>query len=91
MHLAVAEGAGQKTLYKEPQVEQFFWQQAVSMATRDFSRNPSHALREAQSHPVMVTKYGQPVACLVPIDYWNALVDTLRDRDMSERIERRVT
>ncbi|MGH8780548.1 type II toxin-antitoxin system prevent-host-death family antitoxin [Paraburkholderia sp.] len=70
-------------------MKQFFWQQAVSMATRDFSRNPSKALREASTHPVMVTKYGQPVACLIPIDYWNSVIEMLRNIDISTRLERR--
>ncbi|WDD91357.1 type II toxin-antitoxin system Phd/YefM family antitoxin [Burkholderia sp. FERM BP-3421] len=69
-------------------MQRFLWQQTTSMATRDFSRNPSKALRDAVQHPVLVTRYGQPIACLVPIDYWKSIVDMLRSADLSERLER---
>jgi prevent-host-death family protein len=54
-------------------VELHFWQHVKSMVTREFSRNPSSALRDAQDGPVVITKYGQPVACIASIDYWNSL------------------
>ncbi|PLZ01736.1 hypothetical protein CY652_13690 [Burkholderia sp. WAC0059] len=44
------------------------------MVTREFSRNPSSALRDAQDGPVVITKYGQPVACIVSIEYWDCLL-----------------
>lgn len=51
-----------------------FWQHVKSVVTREFSRNPSSTLRDAQDGPVLITKYGQPIACLASIDYWNSLL-----------------
>ena len=44
------------------------------MATREFSKNPSKALREADAQPVLVTKYGHPIACVLSIESWNDLL-----------------
>lgn len=51
----------------------------IAMATRDFSSNPSRALRHASDALVMVTKYNRPVALLVSIDDWNRLVGQVRE------------
>ncbi|MEJ8797257.1 type II toxin-antitoxin system prevent-host-death family antitoxin [Trinickia caryophylli] len=63
-----------------------FQRHALAMAAREFSKNPSKALREANDHPVMVTKYGQPIACLVSIEHWNDLIQEQRNRVLEERI-----
>jgi prevent-host-death family protein len=55
-------------------VELHFWQHVKSVATREFSRNPSSALREAEDRPVVITKYGQPIACIASMEYWSSLV-----------------
>ncbi len=56
-----------------------FWQHVKSVVTREFSRNPSSTLRDAQDGPVVITKYGQPIACLASIDYWDSLLKQARD------------
>jgi prevent-host-death family protein len=58
------------------------------MATREFSKNPSKALREADSQPVLVTKYGQPIACVLSIDQYNSMLDKLHDYDILDQISR---
>ncbi|WP_323120578.1 type II toxin-antitoxin system Phd/YefM family antitoxin [Burkholderia alba] len=58
-------------------------QRAVTMATRDFSSNPSKALRDAAASPVMVTKYGQAIAFLISVEDWNRMRDEHRDRALS--------
>lgn len=55
-------------------MELYFWQHVKSVATREFSRNPSSALREAEDRPVVITKYGQPIACIASMEYWSSLV-----------------
>jgi|HubBroStandDraft_5_1064220.scaffolds.fasta_scaffold827713_1 prevent-host-death family protein len=61
---------------------------ALEMATREFSRNPSKALRDADVRPVLVTKYGQPVACVVSVDQWNSMVSRLRAYNLDELTKR---
>ncbi|WP_146013961.1 type II toxin-antitoxin system Phd/YefM family antitoxin [Trinickia dabaoshanensis] len=51
----------------------------IAMATRDFSANPSRALRHANESLVMVTKYNRPIALLVSIDDWNRLMGEVRE------------
>lgn len=51
----------------------------IAMATRDFSSNPSRALRHASDALVMVTKYNRPIALLVSIDDWNRLIGQVRE------------
>ncbi|MBR7971583.1 type II toxin-antitoxin system Phd/YefM family antitoxin [Burkholderia vietnamiensis] len=51
----------------------------IAMATRDFSSNPSKALRHAGEALVMVTKYNRPIALLVSIDDWNRLLGEVRE------------
>ncbi|WP_431825355.1 type II toxin-antitoxin system Phd/YefM family antitoxin [Burkholderia sp. F1] len=54
----------------------------IAMATRDFSSNPSKALRHASEALVMVTKYNRPIALLVSIDDWNRLLGEVRETSM---------
>jgi prevent-host-death family protein len=61
-----------------------FWQHVKSMVTREFSRNPSSALRDAQDGPVVITKYGQPVACIASIEYWNSLLKQAQEAMLNE-------
>ena len=58
------------------------------ISTREFSKNPSEALRKSLSQPVMVTKYGRPVACLVSIDSWDYVIDLLRSCEIEEQLGR---
>lgn len=51
----------------------------IAMATRDFSSNPSKALRHASEALVMVTKYNRPIALLVSIEDWNRLLGEVRE------------
>ncbi|MEW6342573.1 MAG: type II toxin-antitoxin system Phd/YefM family antitoxin [Pseudomonadota bacterium] len=69
-------------------MRQILGQGAVEMATREFSKNPSKALREADVHPVLVTKYGQPIACVLSIESWNDLLDKVHHSDLLEQIGR---
>lgn len=55
----------------------------IAMATRDFSSNPSKALRHASEALVMVTKYNRPIALLVSIDDWNRLLGEVRETSMT--------
>ncbi|WP_445223335.1 type II toxin-antitoxin system Phd/YefM family antitoxin [Burkholderia sp. Ac-20379] len=55
----------------------------VAMATRDFSSNPSKALRHAGEALVMVTKYNRPIALLVSIEDWNRLLGEVRETSVS--------
>ncbi|AOI73688.1 prevent-host-death protein [Burkholderia ubonensis] len=55
----------------------------IAMATRDFSSNPSKALRHASEALVMVTKYNRPIALLVSIDDWNRLLGEVRETNMT--------
>ncbi|WP_152554341.1 type II toxin-antitoxin system Phd/YefM family antitoxin [Burkholderia sp. A1] len=55
----------------------------VAMATRDFSSNPSKALRHASEALVMVTKYNRPIALLVSIEDWNRLLGEVRETSVS--------
>ncbi|MGG1948130.1 type II toxin-antitoxin system Phd/YefM family antitoxin [Trinickia sp. NRRL B-1857] len=57
----------------------------IAMATRDFSANPSRALRYANESLVMVTKYNRPIALLVSIDDWNRLMGEVRETNI-ERV-----
>ncbi|WP_232833599.1 type II toxin-antitoxin system Phd/YefM family antitoxin [Paraburkholderia kururiensis] len=54
----------------------------IAMATRDFSSNPSKALRDAGEALVMVTKYNRPIALLVSIEDWNRLVGEVRETSL---------
>ncbi|BCQ56868.1 hypothetical protein BLKGLAD_59300 [Burkholderia gladioli pv. gladioli] len=55
----------------------------IAMATRDFSSNPSKALRHAGEALVMVTKYNRPIALLVSIEDWNRLLGEVRETSVS--------
>jgi hypothetical protein len=57
-------------------------QRAVAMATRDFSSNPSKALRDAVEAPVMVTKYGQAIAFLISVEDWNRMKAEIRESSL---------
>lgn len=57
-------------------------QRATAMATRDFSSNPSKALRDAAESPVMVTKYGQAIAFLVSVEDWNRMKSEIHESAM---------
>jgi|ERR1700748_1966102 prevent-host-death family protein len=63
-----------------------FWEYAKSIATRDFSKNPSRALRDAEDQPVVITKYGQPVACLVSMEHWHGLRRQAQERAFDDRV-----
>lgn len=52
-------------------------QHAVAMAIRMLGKNPGKVVKECQDRPVMITKYEQPVACVVSIEYWNSLMRQL--------------
>ncbi|QDQ81813.1 type II toxin-antitoxin system Phd/YefM family antitoxin [Paraburkholderia megapolitana] len=54
----------------------------IAMATRDFSSNPSKALRHAGEALVMVTKYNRPIGLLVSIDNWNRLLGEVRESSL---------
>jgi prevent-host-death family protein len=58
----------------------FLWQHAKSITTREFSKNPSKALKEAGGAPLVITKYGQPVACLGSIEHWTDLLKQAQER-----------
>lgn len=60
-------------------VEPLSEQRTIAMATRDFSSNPSKALRDAAGSPVMVTKYGQAIAFLVSVEDWNRMKAEMRE------------
>lgn len=55
----------------------------IAMATRDFSSNPSKALRDAGEALVMVTKYNRPIALLISIDDWNRLLGEVRETSLT--------
>ncbi len=61
---------------------------AIKMATWEFSKNPSKVLRDVIEHPVMVTKYGYPIACIVSVERWNSMEERVREYEMREQIER---
>lgn len=63
-------------------------QVAIEMATREFSKNPSKALREADMQPVLVTKYGHPIACVLSIESWNSLLDRVHNCELLEQLSR---
>jgi PHD/YefM family antitoxin component YafN of YafNO toxin-antitoxin module len=69
-------------------VKRLFGQGAIEMATREFSKNPSKALRDADSQPVLVTKYGQPIACVLSIEQYNCMLDKLHDYDILDQMSR---
>jgi hypothetical protein len=69
-------------------VRQILGQGAIEMATREFSKNPSKALREADAQPVLVTKYGHPIACVLSIESWNDLLDKVHNCDLLEQMSR---
>jgi PHD/YefM family antitoxin component YafN of YafNO toxin-antitoxin module len=60
-----------------------FNMRTIAMATRDFSSNPSKALRHASEALVMVTKYNRPIALLVSIEDWNRLMLEIRENGLS--------
>jgi hypothetical protein len=60
-----------------------FNMRTIAMATRDFSSNPSKALRHASEALVMVTKYNRPIALLVSIEDWNRLMLEVRENGLS--------
>ncbi|CAM2152405.1 Antitoxin [Pararobbsia alpina] len=51
---------------------------ARTITTRDLSKNPSKALREATDQPLIVMRHQRPIACLVPIEQWSELVTKLK-------------
>ena len=55
-----------------------------SVVTRDFSRNPSGTLRNAQEGPVVITKYGRPVGVVASIEYWDGLLKQAKERYSDE-------
>jgi len=59
----------------------------IAMATRDFSSNPSKALRHASEALVTVTKYNRPIALLVSIEDWNRLMFEVRESGLSREGE----
>jgi len=65
-------------------VEPDFWEHAKSIATRDFSKNPSRTLKDAEDQPVVITKYGQPIACLVSMEYWYGLRRQAQERALDD-------
>lgn len=69
-------------------MELFSRKHAMLVATREFSKNPSKVLRNAAEHPVVVTKYGQPVACLVSMDYWYSLMRQMQEKEFDEQVAR---
>ncbi|UEP31344.1 MULTISPECIES: type II toxin-antitoxin system Phd/YefM family antitoxin [unclassified Burkholderia] len=64
-------------------VTNVFSLRTIAMATRDFSSNPSKALRHAGEALVMVTKYNRPIALLVSIDDWNRLLGEVRETSLT--------
>ncbi|KVN21093.1 prevent-host-death protein [Burkholderia sp. MSMB1552] len=64
-------------------VANVFSLRTIAMATRDFSSNPSKALRHAGEALVMVTKYNRPIALLVSIDDWNRLLGEVRETSLT--------
>ncbi len=67
-------------------MELHFWQHVKSVATREFSRNPSSALREAEDRPVVITKYGQPIACIASMEYWSSLVKQAQESAFNDEL-----
>ncbi len=60
----------------------------LAITTRDLSKNPSKALRDAVAQPLMVMRHHRPVACLVSIEQWAQLVGKLKDIEMNAGIDR---
>jgi PHD/YefM family antitoxin component YafN of YafNO toxin-antitoxin module len=59
---------------------------ARTITTRDLSKNPSKALREATDQPLIVMRYQRPIACLVPIEQWSELVAKLKLLELDANI-----
>lgn len=59
---------------------------ALSITTRDLSKNPSKALRDACARPLIVMRHQRPVACLVSIEQWAELIGKLKDIEMNTSI-----
>ncbi|WP_258187435.1 type II toxin-antitoxin system Phd/YefM family antitoxin [Trinickia symbiotica] len=56
----------------------------IAMATRDFSSNPSKALRHASDALVMVTRYNRPIALLISVEDWNRLLGEVREMSFTK-------
>jgi prevent-host-death family protein len=59
---------------------------ARTITTRDLSKNPSKALREATDQPLIVMRHQRPIACLVPIEQWAELVGKLRSLHLEANV-----
>ena len=59
---------------------------ALPITTRDLSKNPSRALRQACAQPLIVMRHQRPVACLISIEQWGELIGRLKDIEMNTSI-----
>ena len=58
-----------------------------AITTRDLSKNPSKALRDASAQPLIVMRHQRPIACLVSIEQWAELVIRLKDIEMNSSVD----
>lgn len=59
---------------------------ARSITTRDLSKNPSKALRDAGEQPLIVMRHQRPIACLVSIEQWAELMSRLKDVELNTSV-----
>jgi PHD/YefM family antitoxin component YafN of YafNO toxin-antitoxin module len=59
---------------------------ARSITTRDLSKNPSKALRDAGEQPLIVMRHQRPIACLVSIEQWVDLMSRLKDIELNTSV-----
>ncbi|MEW6339679.1 MAG: type II toxin-antitoxin system Phd/YefM family antitoxin [Paraburkholderia sp.] len=59
---------------------------ARAITTRDLSKNPSKALRDATAQPLIVMRHQRPIACLVSIEQWAELMSRLKDSELSSSV-----
>ena len=57
-----------------------------SISTRDLSKNPSKALRDAGEQPLIVMRHQRPIACLVSIEQWAELMGRLKDVELNSSV-----
>ncbi len=61
-----------------------------SLSMSEFKKNPAQVLREAGEHPVAVLNHNRPAFYMVTPRLFEALVEELIDKDLSELARKRL-
>ena len=62
----------------------------LSISMSEFKKNPAQVLRTAGERPVAILNHNRPAFYMVPPKIFQALVETLADRELTELVRHRL-